>query len=437
MATTTNKLALTKPDGTDLVDIAVLNANSDKIDAASGATICTSTTRPASPWNGQVIFETDTFNALVYRTSTSSWAVVGGSTVASTPPASAGAGNLWWDSDNGKLYIYYVDANSSQWVAVIPGSGANPSSTNVIINGAFDIWQRGTSFAPVTNNAYAADRWQVQATVASSSRTVQRFALASAISGLENVDYYLRSTINTIGSGTNTRMRHRIENVSTLAGKTVTLSWYGKVNLPGNYRVWVLQDFGTGGSTQVTASDTNVAYTTSWTRMSVTFNMPSIVGKTIGTDSSIILDFFQGDTTGSVFEITGVQLEENPQASAFKRNQPNIQAELAACQRYYVRYSGTTNSRFFFGAQTTTTTSVAQVSLPVTMRVAPAAPSFSNLVWSDNITATAAISAIALYGPAHETAFTIVATHANYGAANRPGSIAVNGTGFIEFNAEL
>lgn len=60
MATTTTRLALTKPAGTDVVDIDVLNANSDKLDAAAGATICTSTTRPASPYSGQIIYETDT-----------------------------------------------------------------------------------------------------------------------------------------------------------------------------------------------------------------------------------------------------------------------------------------------------------------------------------------------------------------------------------------
>ena len=132
MATTTTKLALTKPDGTDLVDIAVLNANADKIDTASGAFICTSTTRPASPWNGQLIFETDTLNALVYRTSTTSWGIVGGSTVSENPPANAGNGNFWWDSDNGKLYIFYNDGNTSQWVS----ANSNTSGVPIVGNAA-------------------------------------------------------------------------------------------------------------------------------------------------------------------------------------------------------------------------------------------------------------------------------------------------------------
>ena len=76
MATTTPRIGLTKPDGTDLVDIAVLNTNFDKIDSNIAST-----------------------------------------KIQATKPATANAGDLWWDSDTGTLYLYYVDANSSQWVA--------------------------------------------------------------------------------------------------------------------------------------------------------------------------------------------------------------------------------------------------------------------------------------------------------------------------------
>lgn len=130
MATQTTKLGLDKPATTDLVDIAVLNTNFDDIDAAAGATICTSATRPVSPWNGQIIFETDTLGGFVWRSATSSWTSLGGSTVSSDPPTTAANGDLWWDSDNGKLYIYYVDANSSQWVSAVPSTANVPVVAN-------------------------------------------------------------------------------------------------------------------------------------------------------------------------------------------------------------------------------------------------------------------------------------------------------------------
>jgi hypothetical protein len=37
-------------------------------------------------------------------------------TTSDAPPASPKAGDLWWNSNNGFLYVYYVDADTSQWV---------------------------------------------------------------------------------------------------------------------------------------------------------------------------------------------------------------------------------------------------------------------------------------------------------------------------------
>jgi hypothetical protein len=51
-------------------------------------------------------------------------------------PSSPNDGDLWWDSDSGKMYVYYEDADSSQWVSVsVPGAtgpaGADGSSASV------------------------------------------------------------------------------------------------------------------------------------------------------------------------------------------------------------------------------------------------------------------------------------------------------------------
>ena len=48
----------------------------------------------------------------------------GGVTVSATAPATPDDGALWWDSDDGELYLYYNDGSSSQWVAA-----AGPSVT--------------------------------------------------------------------------------------------------------------------------------------------------------------------------------------------------------------------------------------------------------------------------------------------------------------------
>ena len=57
-----------------------------------------------------------------------------------TAPSSPSDGDLWWDSDGGKMYVYYEDADSSQWVSVsVPGStgpagAAGPSASVAYAN---------------------------------------------------------------------------------------------------------------------------------------------------------------------------------------------------------------------------------------------------------------------------------------------------------------
>lgn len=55
-----------------------------------------------------------------YDPITQEWGPIGGGggvTIASTAPTGPADGDLWWDSDSGSLYLYYTDADSSQWVS--------------------------------------------------------------------------------------------------------------------------------------------------------------------------------------------------------------------------------------------------------------------------------------------------------------------------------
>lgn len=269
-----------------------------------------------------------------------------------------------------------MSTQQSNFQLSVASTLASVPGKNYIINGGMDIWQRGTTFAPIANAAYSADRWQVQANVAASSRTVQQFALAGAATGLEYVNYYLRSTINTAGSAVGSRLRHQLEDVSTLSGQTVTLSWWAKTNAADYYQVLITQYFGTGGSTAVTAlTDSTSFYTTSWARYSLTFTMPSVAGKTIGANNNAIwIDFFQKDVTGNALDITGVQIEVGSSATVFNRAGGTLAGELAACQRYYYRNTpGSVNPRFGSGMAYSTTSGSFYVPFPAQMRIAPSA----------------------------------------------------------------
>lgn len=79
----TSRLNLYKPGGgssgvipDEVVDVDKINDNSDKIDAAIGAPNFTSGTRPAAPFSGQIIYETDT--QLLKQWSGTAWLSIGG-----------------------------------------------------------------------------------------------------------------------------------------------------------------------------------------------------------------------------------------------------------------------------------------------------------------------------------------------------------------------
>jgi hypothetical protein len=49
----------------------------------------------------------------------------GGASVSTgpNPPATSASGDLWFNTNTGIMYVYYLDEDSSQWVDVRPGGG--------------------------------------------------------------------------------------------------------------------------------------------------------------------------------------------------------------------------------------------------------------------------------------------------------------------------
>ena len=64
-----------------------------------------------------------------------------GLTISTGAPSSPSAGDLWWDSDVGELYIYYADTDSNQWVETSGGSETVTVSDNAPSSpNAGDLW---------------------------------------------------------------------------------------------------------------------------------------------------------------------------------------------------------------------------------------------------------------------------------------------------------
>ena len=52
-------------------------------------------------------------------------------TISPTPPQGAREGDLWWNDVDGRLYIFYDDGNTAQWVDTSPGGGGGGSNVTI------------------------------------------------------------------------------------------------------------------------------------------------------------------------------------------------------------------------------------------------------------------------------------------------------------------
>ena len=93
---------------------------------------------PASPSTGQQATLT---NGVVYQWDGKKWQtrivesyVNTGANPGLTPPPNPSPGTFWWDSENGQLYIWYVDDNSSQWMQAAVLGTTYDSVGNVVTN---------------------------------------------------------------------------------------------------------------------------------------------------------------------------------------------------------------------------------------------------------------------------------------------------------------
>lgn len=84
-----------------------------------------------------------------------------------TPPLNPEAGNLWFNSDEGRLYIYYVDTDTSQWVDASPDSYdpsvvpdmSDPNYQAGTLDDRYNSSQVGTTAPAVTTRQEGALWW--------------------------------------------------------------------------------------------------------------------------------------------------------------------------------------------------------------------------------------------------------------------------------------
>jgi hypothetical protein len=275
----------------------------------------------------------------------------------------------------------YESWDGAAWVALITPI----PSGNAIINGAFDIWQRGTSFDKTTAGTYSsADRVRTSTDTGlptAWTHTQQSFTPGEIASLGYESQFYLRSTLTTVGVSTAVRNQIVVENVRTLAGQTVTLSFFAKSNSARTQNVSLVQVFGAGSPNSLRTATQSFNLTTSWQRFTRTFVLPDLTGRTLTKNSWLGVEFNHDLVDGSVLDLWGVQLEAGSTATPFRRNANSLQGELAACQRYYIRWGDGTQSFPLVapsGIVAQTTEASGFINLPSRMR-AVSSVEFSNL----------------------------------------------------------
>ncbi|MGO4717876.1 hypothetical protein AB4071_01930 [Stenotrophomonas sp. 2MCAF14_2] len=263
---------------------------------------------------------------------------------------------------------------------------------NRIINGNFDIYQRGNPGTITNSAAYTADRWICSSAGAG---VTSNWGLGSTTPG-EIPDSTRFLGFNVVSGVTSAWVGQWIEGVHSFAGGKATVSFWMRSGVAGKkVGLLIQQHFGSGGSAlvQVVAPDV-ITLTTTFTKYSVTFDVPSIVGKTVGGGNALLFTFFYSDDRPALFggqligqtglfEVAQVQMEKGPTATEYDWRP--VGQELLLCQRYYSKSyalatkAGTPNSdpgRIATGLQISGTNSPSftayALRFPVSMRTSPA-----------------------------------------------------------------
>jgi hypothetical protein len=202
---------------------------------------------------------------------------------------------------------------------------------NRIINGDFNIWQRGTSIVPALSTvAYTADRFY--GFVLGASPTYSRIELGGN-AGITNCNTAMQ--ITGIASNTVTSFGQRTEAANCtdmISGKVYTLSCWIYSTSGSLSPTYTISTASSGDNfstinTLATGSLSTVPATT-WTRVSVSFTCTNECLK--GIQSEIQFGAF---LAGRSVWVTAFQIEPSNTATSFEKKLFGL--EFSLCQRYY------------------------------------------------------------------------------------------------------
>ena len=356
------------------------------------------------------------------------------------------------------------------------GGGVN---RNVIINGAMNVAQRGTSETGIgaSSGYFTLDRWKF-----TTGNTAGRLTMtqdSSAPSGFANSTKLACTTADTsIAADEITILGQSLEgqNVQAFAkgtsdAKPFVVSFYVKGNASATYVAELYDHDNTRNITQA------FSVTTDWARVELTF--PADTTGALDDDNASSLTFqiwihagstytggtfadntwasvtqanrYAGsrtsffDSTSRTFFLTGVQLEVGQNPTEFE-SEP-YERTLAKCQRYLYSMDSSVNltaeaySKYCVGPIISSTIGRPQVNFPVQMRGKPAlvTTTASNLGLNHGSNSNTALSSLALNPHSNVHTGCIEATVSSGLSAGDSCCLSSNNnqTSFVRFDAEL
>jgi len=367
-------------------------------------------------------------------------------------------------------------ATSGQAVAV---DVQNPKSfRNLIINGAMNIAQRGTSS---TSAGYqTVDRWAMGIAGTDEAPTQAQHALTSSDTGpwekgFRN-SFHITNGNQTGGAGTGdaiemymTLEAQDIANSGwdyTSSSSYITFSFWVKSSVAQNfYGWWKTSD----GTSQLYAFETGSLTANTWKKVTVKIPGNSNLQFDNNTDSGFhvrIIPFNGTNETGSMslntwaaynssvrnpdqtstwyttndstFEVTGLQLEVSDVATDFEHR--SYAEELARCQRYFYEINGASgDTRIFPGRGQSSNSFQFCIPTPVPMRAAPTISgdntrAFRSTTTSDSISSSTTPTLAPNYDPINAVIAMNVGGHSS--TDNECANVAVY-TDKMNWSAEL
>ena len=314
--------------------------------------VCLSTAKPSTPFVGQVIYMSDTNETAVWQ------------------------GSYWEGLDRTR-------------------------DRNVVINGAMQVAQRGTSTASITANGYfTGDRWKITLTsLGTWTQSIENDAPTG--SGFRKSLKMLCTTADASPAvGDEVALGQVLEGQNlqqflkgTSSAKQFTLSFWVKANVTGTYVVWLYD----GDNNRQSSLSYTISASATWEKKTLIFAADTTGAFDNDNAASLYVRFYLGAgsdfTSGSLattwasvsnanrapgqtnlaaatnnfWQVTGVQLEAGSVATPFEFE--DYGTTLAKCQRYYFRVTAD-NTYGWLADGKAYNTGVVSVNIkhPVTMR---------------------------------------------------------------------